>query len=119
MAGGVNKVLLLGRLGHDPDVKQAGQTKVAAFRLATSSKVKGEEVTEWHRVIAYGALAERAEKWLKKGREVWIEGSLRTRQYEPKSRKNKGRKMSVTEVVAASMTFMDSRADAREPGEEG
>jgi len=88
MARGINKVILVGNLGADPEVRySAGGTAIASLRIATSEswmdKQSGErqERTEWHRVKLFGRLAEIAGEYLKKGRQVYIEGSLRTDKY--------------------------------------
>ena len=111
---GVNKVILLGNLGKDPLVRSLESgAKVASFTLATNRFFKGQdgnpvEETEWHNVVLWGNLADLAEKYLTKGRQVFIEGRLRTRQYDDKE----GVKRYVTEIVAENMTFVGSK-----PGE--
>jgi single-strand DNA-binding protein len=112
---GVNKVILLGNLGKDPVVRtlESG-AKVASFSLATSRTYKGQdgnpvEETEWHNVSLWGNLADLAEKYLTKGRQVFIEGRLRTRQYDDKE----GNKRYTTEVVGENMTFVGSRPDGQ------
>lgn len=99
---GVNKVILLGRLGRDPEIKYTqSNIPVANFSLATSEswkdKTTGEwqETTEWHRVVAWRGQAERAEQKLKKGSQVYIEGHLETRKWTDKD----GKERSTTEVV--------------------
>jgi len=122
MAGSVNKVILIGNLGKDPEVRtlQSG-TKVANFTVATSDtwndKATGErkEKTEWHRVVIYNErLADVAERFLRKGRKVYLEGALETRKYTDQS----GQEKYTTEVVLKNfrgeLTLLDS---AR--GEEG
>ena len=122
MAGSVNKVILIGNLGKDPEIRtlQSG-TKVANFTVATSEtwndKASGErkEKTEWHRVVIYNErLADIAERFLRKGRKVYLEGALETRKYTDQS----GQEKYTTEVVLKNfrgeLTLLDS---AR--GEEG
>ena len=106
----VNKVLLVGRLGADPEVRytQSGKA-VAILSLATNERWKAEdgevkEFTQWHRVILWNGLAEIAEKYLSKGRLVLIEGSIRYREYEAKN----GKKW-ITEIIAKDMRMLDSR----------
>jgi len=105
---GVNKVILLGHLGKDPVVRSLESgTKVASFTLATNRFYKGQdgnpvEETEWHNIVLWSNLADLAEKYLTKGRQVYIEGRLRTRQYDDKD----GNKRYVTEVVGENMTFV-------------
>jgi single-strand DNA-binding protein len=109
---GVNKVILIGNLGRDPELRytQSGQA-VANFSLATSEnwndKSSGEKVerTEWHRITAWGKTAELAAQYLSKGRTVYVEGRLQTREYEDKE----GIKRKVTEVVASNVTFLGSQ----------
>jgi len=105
---GVNKVILIGNLGSDPTVRYTPQgTAVANFNIATSERFtnKGgekEERTEWHRIVAWGKLAEICQQYLKKGKQVYIEGRLQTRQWEDQQ----GQKRSTTEVVANNMTML-------------
>ena len=114
MAGSVNKVILIGNLGKDPEVKYLeGGVALAKFPLATSETYKdrstGEKksTTEWHNVILWRGLAEVAEKYLNKGSLVYIEGKLRTRSWEDQE----GNKKYTTEVVADNMTMLGSRRD--------
>lgn len=110
MARGVNKVILVGRLGSDPDVRFAPDgTAVARFNVATNEPVRSdegvwEERTEWHRVVVFGKQADACKNYLAKGRLVYIEGRLRTRQWED----NQGVKRFTTEIVARDIQFLDS-----------
>jgi single-strand DNA-binding protein len=108
MAAGVNKVILIGNLGRDPELRytQSGQA-VANFTLATTeswNKREGgrEERTEWHRIVAWGRTAELCAQYLSKGRTVYIEGRLQTREWENRE----GQKQKTTEVVALSVQFL-------------
>lgn len=107
---GVNKVILIGRLGQDPEVRMTpnGQT-VCSLRLATSeSWMKDgnkEERTEWHRIVVWGRQAELAGKYLKKGRSCFIEGKLQTRSWDDQQ---SGQKRYSTEIVANNIQFLDS-----------
>lgn len=106
---GVNKVILVGRLGADPEVKAIGSgSTVARLNLATSeSWVKDgqrQERTEWHRVTVWGKLAEICGKHLAKGRQVYVEGKLQTRQWEDQQ----GQKRYTTEIVASTVQFLGS-----------
>ena len=112
---GVNKVILVGNLGKDPEVRYLeGGTAVANFTLATSESYKdrnsGERVTqtEWHNVVLWRGLAEVAEKYLKKGNQVYIEGKLRTRSWEDKE----GNTRYTTEIVADNMTMLGGRNES-------
>ena len=105
---GVNKVILVGNLGRDPEVRftKSGQA-VASFSLATSEKWTGkdgnkEEKTEWHRVVAWGKLGEICGEYLSKGKQVYIEGRIQTREWED----NDGNKKQTTEIVANNMTML-------------
>jgi single-strand DNA-binding protein len=112
--GTINKVLLIGRLGKDPEERStAGGTRVSNFSLATDTYHgnNGERTTEWHRVVAFGKLAEQCNQYLKKGQLVCIEGSLQTRCWE----KSPGEKHYFTEVIASRMTFLNSRENATPP----
>lgn len=107
--GSVNKVILLGNLGSDPEMRMtpSGQ-QVATISIATSeSWVKDgrrEDKVEWHRVVLWNKLAELASKYLKKGRKVYIEGRLQTRSWEDQT----GQKRYTTEIIGNQMTFVDS-----------
>lgn len=115
---GINKVLLIGRLGADPEVKAVGQgTTVATFNLATSENWVGkdgqkQERTEWHRVVTWGKLAEICGKHLTKGRQVYVEGRLQTRSWEDQQ----GQKRYTTEVVASTVQFLGSAGESRVEG---
>lgn len=107
---GVNKVILIGNLGADPEIRHLQNgAAVANFRLATSETYKdrqtGEkrEQTEWHNVVAWRGLAEITERYLRKGSKVYVEGKLRTRQWQDKDGNNR----YTTEVVADEMTMLD------------
>ncbi len=105
--GTINKVILIGRLGRDPDDRTtSGGTRVSNFSLATDSYHggNGDKTTEWHRVVVFGKTAEQCNRYLKKGRLVCIEGSLQTRSWE----KSPGVKQYSTEVIASRVTFLDS-----------
>lgn len=119
--GGVNKVILLGHLGKDPDIRHLeGGVTVASFSVATSEnfrdKNSGEkrEQTEWHNVVMWRNLAESVEKSeLKKGDRVYLEGKIRTRQWQDKE----GNKRSSVEIVADTFTIITRKKDR--PAEEG
>lgn len=115
---GVNKVILVGRLGADPEVRytNSGQA-IARFNIATSegwTDKNGEkqERTEWHRVVAWGKLAELCKEYLAKGKQVYIEGRLQTRSWE-----KEGQKRYTTEISASTIQFLGSPgATPREAG---
>ncbi len=119
MAGSVNKVIIVGNLGRDPEVRtmQSGD-KVANFSVATSERWKDrntgemQERTEWHRVVIFGRTAEVAEKYLRKGSKVYIEGQLQTRKWEDNQT---GQERYTTEIAIrpyrGEMTMLDSRRD--------
>ena len=108
---GVNKVILVGNLGAAPEVRYtAGGQPVANFRLATTERwmnKNGErsEITEWHRVVAWGKLAETCGQYLQKGKQVYVEGRIRTRQWQDQQ----GQKRYTTEVVCNNMQMIGSR----------
>jgi single-strand DNA-binding protein len=110
----VNKVILVGRLGQDPDVRyMPNETAVCNFSLATSSSYKdktGEKVdqTEWHRIVMFGKVAEIAKEYLKKGSQIFVEGRLQTRKWQTKD----GQDRYTTEVVAATMQMLGSKDNA-------
>lgn len=109
----VNKVILIGRLGADPEVRTtAGGTSVASLSIATDESwtdKNGErqKKTEWHRVVAWGRTAELCGEYLKKGREVYIEGRLETRKWQDKD----GQDRYTTEIKADSVKFIGGRDD--------
>jgi single-strand DNA-binding protein len=112
MARGINKVILIGNLGKDPEVRyMPSGSAVTNATLATSEtwkdKQSGEkqERTEWHNVVFFNRLAEIAGEYLKKGSKVYVEGSLRTRKWQDKN----GQDRYTTEIVANEMQMLDSR----------
>ncbi|RJP35997.1 MAG: single-stranded DNA-binding protein [Desulfobacteraceae bacterium] len=114
---GLNKVMLIGRLGKDPEIRYAQSgTAVTNFTLATNEdwmdKASGEkkEKTEWHRIVAFGKLGEICGKYLTKGKQVYVEGKLQTRSWE-----QDGTTRYTTEIVANDMQMLDAKG----PGEGG
>lgn len=114
----LNKVMLIGNLGKDPEVRYttSGQG-VASFSVATSEKFKNksgdmEERTEWHNVVLWGKLAEIAKEYLGKGKTVYIEGRLQTRKWQDKD----GRDRYTTEVVGDRMQMLSPRGDGARSG---
>ena len=121
MARGVNKVILIGNLGQDPEVRYTtGGAAVANVSIATSEswtdKQSGDKVehTEWHRVVFFARLAEIVGEYTKKGSKVYIEGRLQTRKWQDKS----GQDRYTTEIVAGNMQMLDSRSGGGGPGNE-
>src|SRR5215471_5006192 len=114
MAGSVNKVMLIGRLGRDPEIKYTPSgAPVAKFTLATDEVFKdraGEQQrrTEWHNIVAWSRLAEICGEYLTKGKQVYIEGSIRSRQWEDQS----GNKRTSYDIVAREMKMLGSKADS-------
>lgn len=114
MARGVNKVILIGNLGADPELRaMPSGVSVANLRVATSEKWKDKESgedkerTEWHSISLFGRLGEVAGEYLKKGSKVYIEGSLRTRKWQDKE----GNDRYTTEIIANEMQMLDSRGN--------
>ena len=107
--GSVNKVILVGNLGADPDVRfTASGTQVAHFNLATSESWQDkngerQERTEWHRIVLWRRLAEIAAQYIKKGNKVYIEGKLQTRSWDDSN----GQKRYTTEIVAQTLEMLD------------
>ena len=119
MARGVNKVILIGNLGKDPETRfMPSGGAVTNITLATSESWKDkqsgqmQERTEWHRVVFFNKLAEIAGEYLKKGSKVYIEGSLRTRKWQGQV----GQDRYTTEIVADQMQMLDSRGDGGSMG---
>ncbi|HEY7460513.1 MAG TPA: single-stranded DNA-binding protein [Gemmatimonadota bacterium] len=115
---GVNKAILIGNLGADPEVRQtpSGQT-VATFNLATSDRWRDksgqvQDRTEWHRVVAWAQLAEIVQQYLTKGSQVYIEGRIQTRQWEDQN----GQKRFTTEIVANQMVMLGGRGEGAPAG---
>ena len=119
---GINKAILIGNLGSDPEVRytQTG-TAVATFNIATSDQWKDKDSgemkkrTEWHRIVAWGRLGEICGEYLSKGRQVYIEGRIQTRDWEDKD----GNKRYTTEIVASQMQMLGSRDDSYGNNREG
>src|SRR6056300_1268208 len=120
MAGSVNKVILLGNLGKDPDIRATSTgSRLASFSIATSTKYRNkdtqqlEDKTEWHRIVVFNdKLADICEKYLRKGSKIYIEGQLQTRKWTD----NNGVDKYTTEVVIPNysgvLTMLDSRAQS-------
>jgi single-strand DNA-binding protein len=111
----VNKVILVGRLGADPEIRFTPDgTMVANLRLATDESYKskdGEKVqkTEWHRIVTFRKLAEICQSYLSKGKQIYIEGRLQTRTWEDKD----GIKRSTTEIIASNMRMLDGKGQGK------
>jgi single-strand DNA-binding protein len=117
---GVNKVILLGNLGGDPEVRQVGETKVANFNIATSESYNDKqgnkvEKTEWHRIELWGGLAGIAEQYLRKGNSVYVEGKIATEEYTDKD----GISRRSIKIRGTSMTLIGggnrSEGEAKQP----
>ncbi len=118
---GVNKVIIVGNLGQDPEVRytQSGSA-VANFSVATSETFtdkagEKQERTEWHRIVAWGKTAELCGEYLQKGRQVYLEGKLQTRQWDDKE----GQKRYTTEIIAQQVTFLGGRGERGDAPREG
>ena len=113
----INKVTILGNLGADPELRTSGGgLAICKLRVATTSRVKRgdqwEDVTEWHRVTCFGNTAENANKYLSKGRQVYIEGRIQTSKYQDKD----GNDRYSTEIVANEVKFLGGK-DAQDRGQ--
>jgi len=115
MAGSVNKVILIGNLGKDPEIRRLENgTVVASFSIATSetytdkSTNERREITDWHSIVVWRGLAEVVEKYLRKGMKVYVEGKLKSRSYQDKD----GITKYITEVVADEMTMLTRNENA-------
>jgi len=123
MSKGINKVIIVGNLGKDPEIKYtASGATVVNITVATSEswndKQTGEKVekTEWHRVVAFQKLADIMAAWLKKGSQVYIEGKLQTRKWQDKD----GQDRYSTEIVADNMQMLGSKGESKpEPNKQG
>jgi single-strand DNA-binding protein len=114
----LNRVFLIGHLGGEPEIRYIaqGERAVARFSLATNevyfdqASNENKKRTEWHRIVAWGRLAEFCEKYLTKGKQIYIEGKLRTRSWEDKS----GNKRSTTEIEAQSIVLLGKKGEVEE-----
>lgn len=105
----MNKVILIGRLGKDPESRfTQTNTQVVNFSIATSKKVKGEEQTEWHNIVTFAKTAEIAERYLKKGDLVCIEGSIQTNKYE-----KDGQTRYNTQIVCDRLEMLGSKDEQK------
>jgi single-strand DNA-binding protein len=113
MMRGLNKVLLIGNLGRDPEIRHTPSgTPVANFTLATNESFNDrsgnrQDRTEWHRIVVWSKLAEICNQYLRKGSQVYLEGRIQTRQWEDQQ----GQKRSTTEIVAINMVMLGGRGE--------
>lgn len=118
---GVNKVILIGNLGKDPELRYLdGNIAKTAFSLATSEFYKDKngnrnEQTEWHNIVMWRTLGENAAKILKKGMQIYLEGKLQTRQWTDKE----GVKRNITEIIAENFTLLQSRDNSKDNDNNG
>ena len=110
----VNKAIIIGRVGGDPDIRTVGESKVVNFSVATSEKYKDksgekQEKTQWHRVKAWRSLAEVIEKYVKKGMLIYVEGKIEYREYEAE-----GVKKYATDIIAQEMKMLSFPEDKEE-----
>ena len=115
MSGSVNKVILIGNLGRDPEIRSLENgVKLARFSMATSetyndrSSGEKKEITEWHNIVAWRGLAEVVEKYFLKGMKIYVEGRLKTRSWQDDSNMTK----YSTEIIAENMTILSSKNEA-------
>ena len=118
---GVNKAILIGNLGADPEIRYTSNgTAVAKFRIATTERWTNangekEERTEWHRIVAFGRLGEICGEYLAKGKQVYVEGRLQTRNWEDKD----GGQRTTTEIVAVGMQMLGTAGASNPQGPQG
>ena len=110
----VNRVILVGRVGQEVNVRTVGDQKVASFTLATSEKYKGRdgnmvEQTEWHSISIWGKLAEVAEKYVTKGTQLYLEGKIKTEKYTD----NSGNEKYVTRIIANTMQLLGGKSEGQ------
>jgi len=123
MAKSVNKVILLGNVGKDPEIRSTPSgTMVATFGLATSERQKDQQgnwqdKTEWHNLVAFGRTAEIIRDYVKKGSKLYVEGRIQTRNYEDKE--HAGRKIYRTEIIVNDISLLSSRDDSSAPRSSG
>lgn len=104
----VNKAILLGRVGQDPESKKVGEHTLSTFSLATSEKYKDKETTEWHNVKVWGKLADVANQYIKKGDLLYVEGKIETEKWETKE----GEKRSRSTIKATNFTMLGGNKQA-------
>lgn len=114
----VNKVILVGNVGKDPEIRQTQNNKqVATFSLATSESYKDQSgqrqsKTEWHNVVCWGNLAQLAGQYIKKGSKIYLDGKVTTRSWDD----NNGNKRYTTEIIANTIQFLDKREQSNQNG---
>ena len=106
----LNKAMLIGNLGADPELRVHGETKITNLSIATSKKVKGESKTEWHRVTLFNRLAEIANEYTRKGSKVYIEGYIETQKWTD----DKGIDRYTTKIIGQNLSLLDSKGDTRQ-----
>lgn len=106
----LNKAMLIGNCGKDPDIRTVNGEKVANFSLATTYKGGEKESTEWHNIVAWGKKAEVIEKYVKKGSSLYVEGMIRTRSWDDQQ----GVKRYTTEIVANTIQLLGSKGSSQE-----
>ncbi len=116
----LNKVLLIGHLGGDPELRDAGGSSVAGFSVATTERWKDksgekQERTEWHKIVAWRQLGELCSKYLRKGSKVYVEGEIQTRKWQDKD----GNDRWTTEIIAREVKFLDSKGERDRSGPSG
>ena len=116
----LNKVMVIGNLGRDPEARMAGESKVVSFSIAVTERFKGrdgqsKETTEWVNIVVWNRLAEIAEQYLRKGSPVFVEGKLKTRSWEDQN----GQKRYATEVVANSFQMLGRKGESNDGGSFG
>ena len=116
----LNKVMLIGNVGRDPDVRQRESGKVASFTLATTERFKGrdgqqQEKTEWHNIVVWGNLAGVVENFVHKGTQVYVEGKLQTRGYTD----SQGNNRYITEINVASLQLLGRKEEQGKPVDDG
>lgn len=114
----INKVILVGNVGSDPDVRSTESYKIATFRMATNKRIKNKatgdfsEKTSWHRIVTFGNLAGSVDAYVKKGMKIYVEGEIETRKFIDKD----GKDRFVTEILASTVKFLDNKAFSQSEG---
>ncbi len=109
----LNKVMLIGNVGRDPEVRDfEGGVRKANFTLATTERFRDREQTEWHRIVVWRQLADLAEKYIRKGSQIYVEGRISTRTYKDRD----GADRSITEIEASAIQLLGRRGDSSEVG---
>lgn len=107
----LNKIQLIGFVGSKEETKRHGDMTIAKFSLATSEKVKDKDVTQWHRLVCFGSLADIVEKYIDKGSKLYVEGKMTYGKYQSKE----GHEVKTSDIIVSNIIMLDSKGDKKDP----